>query len=237
MGTPRDTSTDAESGSREGESRGRRPEARGAEARGSEASREKKELRTELRRRLAGLTEDQRRAAEQRIARRVLDLPEIQRAQGVLSCLSFGSEVDTWSLVEGLMEAGKALYVPRADAGDPRLHIHLWPCRLTTLEMGLRQPPAGEPEVPFEAIDDQIDVAIVLGLGFERRRGFRLGYGGGYFDRFLGEHPKLLSVALAFECQLADRLPVEPHDVPMGRVVTEERVLRFEAEAEERPRA
>lgn len=187
----------------------------------------KAELRAEMRARLGELTPGERAAAESRIARRVVELPEIVAARGILSCLSFGTEVDTRRVIERLMEAGKNLYVPRAHDSDRTLHVHPWPCSLVTLPMGLRQPPPGEPEVALEEIREHVDAVLVLGLAFERHRGWRLGHGGGYFDRFLAAHPEPLPVALAFERQLVDALPVEPHDRPMGLVVTEERVLRF----------
>jgi len=190
----------------------------------------KADLRTEMRARLEKLTTEQRESAESRIARRVVELPEIRDAHGILSCLSYGTEVDTRRVIERLMEAGKNLYVPRAQDSDHTLHVHPWPCSLVTLPMGLRQPPPGEPEVAVEDIGEHLDAVLVLGLAFERHRGWRLGHGAGYFDRFLAVHPDLLPVALAFECQLVDALPVEPHDRPMGLVVTEERVLRFPAE-------
>jgi 5-formyltetrahydrofolate cyclo-ligase len=187
----------------------------------------KADLREKMRARLAKITTEERETAESRIARRVVELPEIVDADGILSCLSFGTEVDTRRVIERLMEAGKELYVPRAQDSDHTLHVHPWPCSLVTLPMGLRQPPAGEPELAAERIADRIDAVLVLGLAFERHRGWRLGHGGGYFDRFLSAHPGLLPVALAFECQLVDALPLEPHDRPMGLVVTEERVIRF----------
>lgn len=183
-------------------------------------------LRRRMRAKLADLPPGERRRAEERLAARVLDLPEVGEARGVMSCLSFGTEPDTWELVEGLVAAGKEVFVPRAEAGDPRLHVHPWPSPLRTLEMGLRQPPPDAPEVLAEELPEWVQVVLVLGLAFERRRGYRLGYGGGYFDRFLAG-VDALPVGLAFDLQLVDELPAEPHDMPMGIVVTEERVLRF----------
>ena len=94
---------------------------------------------------------------------------------------------------------------------------------LVELSFGLRQPPRGAPEVAAEAIPATLDAAIVLGLGFDRR-GFLLGYGSGYFDRFLASHP-VTAVGLAYGFQLLDRLPAEAHDVPMSVVVTDEEVV------------
>jgi len=114
--------------------------------------------------------------------------------------------------------------VPRADPRDRQIHVHRYPCALATLEFGLRQPRRGEPELPVAEIDRALDVAIVLGLGFDRG-GFRLGYGSGYFDRFLAGR-ELTTIGLAFDEQLVDRLSVEPHDVPMRLVVTPSELVR-----------
>lgn len=212
--------------------------------RDAKAARRKATIRDAMRARLAALTPDEREAAARKIARRVLQVPEVVEAPGVLSCLSFGTEPDTWRLIEQLMERGIALYVPRAvprrtvprrtvpqtesptEGSDPSLHVHPWPCRLETLSMGLRQPRAGEPEVPAAEIAERIGAALVLGLAFDPVAGWRLGHGAGHFDRFLAAHRSLPAVALAFECQLVDDLPAEPHDIAMDLLVTEERVLR-----------
>ncbi|KAB2960374.1 MAG: 5-formyltetrahydrofolate cyclo-ligase [Thermoanaerobaculia bacterium] len=142
----------------------------------------------------------------------------------VLACLSFGSELDTWPLVERLLEDGCEVWVPRADPRDGLLHVHRWPCPLETLAFGLRQPARGTPELTPEEIDARVDVVLVLGLGFDRR-GFRLGHGRGYFDRFFARHA-VPGIGFAHELQLLDRLPDEPHDRPMRAVVTDARVVR-----------
>lgn len=109
--------------------------------------------------------------------------------------------------------------MPRAERGPTRLAVCPYPCSLVTLSFGLRQPARSVPELPAEAIDRGLDVAIVAGLGFDRR-GYRLGYGSGYFDRFLAGRP-FPALGLAFDRQVVDRLPVEAHDVPMRAVITE----------------
>ncbi|MEO8195100.1 MAG: 5-formyltetrahydrofolate cyclo-ligase [Thermoanaerobaculia bacterium] len=184
----------------------------------------KAELRERLRERLDAIDPASAARAADRVAERLLTLPEIARAQHILTCLSFGVELDTWRLVERLLAAGKQLYVPRADPRDRQLHVHPYPCPLRTVSFGLRQPPRGAPEVAAEAISKTIEVALVLGLGFDRR-GFRLGYGSGYFDRFLAGRP-FPAIGLAFVEQLVDELPAEPHDIALAVVVTEAEVLR-----------
>jgi 5-formyltetrahydrofolate cyclo-ligase len=141
-----------------------------------------------------------------------------------MTCLSFGSEIDTWRLVARLLQSGRELYVPRADRRDGELHVHRYPCALEMLEFGLSQPSPEVPELAAREIDATIEVVLVLGLGFDRR-GYRLGHGRGYFDRFLAGR-RFPAIGLAYDEQLVDELPVEPHDVPMRLVVTPTRVVR-----------
>lgn len=183
----------------------------------------KERLRDEARRRLAGLGVERRARAAESIAERCLALPEVRDGRRIFICLSFGDEVDTWALVDRLLAVGKQVFVPRAVAGTRRLHVHPYPCELRTLSFGLQQPKPSAPELPADELGT-LDVALLLGLGFDRR-GYRLGYGGGFFDRFLAR-VSVPSVALAFDAQIFDGLPAEPHDVPMGKVLTESRLLR-----------
>ncbi len=195
---------------------------------------EKAALRKRLAARLAALAPDERARSARAAGERLLALPEVAGARRIFACLSFGDELDTWDLVDGWRAAGREIYVPRADPRDRRIHVHRYPCELTTLAFGLRQPPhpkRGErpaSEVAEAEIDTTLDVAIVLGLGFDRRA-YRLGYGSGYFDRFLigdGAGRPFPAIGLAFETQLVDRLPVAAHDVPMTAVVTASETLR-----------
>src|SRR5690606_36558955 len=74
------------------------------------------------------------------------------------------------------------------------------------------------------AAEEPIDLALVPGLAFTTA-GARLGYGAGYYDRWLAGHPATWRVALALEHQLEPELPLDAHDVPMDLVVTERRVI------------
>jgi 5-formyltetrahydrofolate cyclo-ligase len=88
----------------------------------------------------------------------------------------------------------------------------------------LRQPSSDAAELAADEIDRRIDVALVAGLAFDRR-GYRLGHGAGYFDRFLSGRP-FAAVGLAFDEQMVDELPVEAHDVAMDVVVAPQGVGR-----------
>lgn len=185
----------------------------------------KSQLRRQFRRQLADIDATTARSAARAMTEHVLDLPSVQRAQGVLACLSFGIEIDTWRLVERLMEQGKKLYVPRARRGVEDLFVHPYPCELETLSFGLRQPTSQADQLTPRDVSERLDVVLVLGLAFDRE-GYRLGYGGGYFDRFLARYD-IPAIGLGYASQVVDALPHEDHDIPMSWVVTEECDLRL----------
>ncbi len=180
----------------------------------------KRELRTELRRRLQALDGETVEAVAETLAERTLRLPELAEARRVLICFSFGVEPGTGPLARRLAERRCELFVPRVDPERPILTVHRHGCELERLPFGLEQPVAGTPEVD----PSTLDLAILVGLGFDRR-GYRLGHGRGHFDRFLAT-TRVPAVGYAYEAQIRDRLPVEEHDVAMAAVVTEERVYR-----------
>ena len=86
-------------------------------------------------------------------------------------------------------------------------------------ESSLVPDPYGAMQPPADAEDAQVDVAIVPLLGFTLT-GQRLGQGGGHYDRLLEAQPDLVAIGLAWDCQLVDALPIEPHDRPLHAVVT-----------------
>lgn len=184
----------------------------------------KARLRGEMKALLTSLGSQERELSSRRIAQRLLSCAEVEQAQRVFTCLSFGAEPDTWKLLAALVAQGKEVYVPRADPGGTRLHVHRYPCELKTLSFGLQQPVVGAEELLPGALDSTLDVALLLGLAFDRR-GFRLGYGRGYFDRFL-QGRSFPALGLAFQCQLLETVPSEFHDVPVALVVTEEELVR-----------
>lgn len=197
---------------------------------GSPVAAAKAALRTALAARLAALSPATRALEAKAAAARLRRLPEVAAARRIFTCLSFGDELDTWELVGGWLAEGREVFVPRADRRDGRLHWHRYPCELSRLAFGLRQPSRPKPGelaatgLPDAAVDATVDVAIVLGLGFDRA-GFRLGYGSGFFDRFLVGRT-FPAIGLAFDTQLVERLPVAPHDLPLAGVVTATETIR-----------
>lgn len=161
-----------------------------------------------------------------RIHRLLLAHPAAVTAEHFFLYVHFRSEVETLTLLTKLLAAGKTVSVPLTLRRDGRLLAvritdpasQLRPGCFGILEPNAKQA-AQEPVRPTD-----IDIALVPGSVFDRRGG-RLGYGGGFYDRFLSQDaPQTLRIGLAFAMQLADRVPLEPHDQLMDLLITEEQL-------------
>ncbi|MEQ9407758.1 MAG: 5-formyltetrahydrofolate cyclo-ligase [Fuerstiella sp.] len=161
-----------------------------------------------------------------RIVGAFMALPEYATAETVMFYVDVRSEVRTRFDLPFALESGKKIVVPWCNqAGELEL-FHLE--RMDELETGmysilepaesLRHLP--EKQVPVESLD----LIMVPGVGFDAR-GARMGHGKGYYDKLL-EHarPNTPLIALAFECQMFEEIPVAEHDVFMDKVITEEHV-------------
>ena len=194
-----------------------------------EAAREGKDgLRARCKELRARRSAAERAATDSAIAARLFDLTAFQAARVIAPYLSFGTEVETRAIIERAWAAGKTVALPRC---VPATRAMRW-YAVTSLA-GLARGPRGVLE-PAEDPARELDLsaradalAVVPGLAFDAR-GFRLGYGGGYFDAFLSSF-RGTSVGLCREAQLVESLralgAVDAHDVPVGLVVTEARVL------------
>jgi 5-formyltetrahydrofolate cyclo-ligase len=171
------------------------------------------------------LPPQKRHELSRRITDNVSGLPEVAQAVSLMFYVSFGSEVQTHEMIRCCLNSGKTVAAPRVDTQSRRLV----PCRVSSFEddltkgaMGILEP---NPDRCPEVSKKDIDIVIVPGLAFSEN-GRRIGYGGGYYDRFL-RGAALKTVAVAFEMQITDSLPFDSHhDVPVKCIVTEERILR-----------
>ncbi|MDO4739184.1 MAG: 5-formyltetrahydrofolate cyclo-ligase [Eubacteriales bacterium] len=159
-----------------------------------------------------------------RISEKVLALPEFRRAATVMSYASLMGEVSTESLNRKILSDGKTLLLPkvRKEAGL------MDAVRVTDLSL-LRPGRMRIPELENGAAVDGADIELMLipGVAFDLKGG-RIGFGGGYYDRFL-TGTGALRVALAFEMQLVEDAFMQEHDQPVDLLITEERICDFRA--------
>jgi 5-formyltetrahydrofolate cyclo-ligase len=159
------------------------------------------------------------------IVARFMALPEYQAARTVLFYLDVRSEVRTRHSLDDALSSGKKIVVPYCVDGELEL-FHLE--QLDELAIGMYkilEPKTELRTVAHKQVDvAELDLIMVPGVAFDRQGG-RTGHGKGYYDKLL-EHarPDTPLVALAFDCQLFDEIPMQDHDVFMDRVITESAV-------------
>ncbi|HVP00038.1 MAG TPA: 5-formyltetrahydrofolate cyclo-ligase [Bryobacteraceae bacterium] len=181
----------------------------------------KAEIRAQALQRRDALPLSVRRNSGNAILSRILAMDELRGARTILAYCSIGSEIDTTPLLNAVLGGGRTLVLPKLNAGGGGLDLY----RVKNLggdlrpgAWGIREPDSSLCE-PCPAAD--IELILVPGVAFDRR-GARLGYGKGYYDKLLASmHPRPRTVAAAFDVQVVDAIPMEPHDVPVDTVVTE----------------
>ena len=160
----------------------------------------------------------------ERITVRVLSHPAASQADCILLYASFGTEIPTDNIAAALLDAGKIIAYPRTSQGGiMTFHIitELSMLRLSqTGKFAIREPDEmlPQPEVTRNTL------CLLPGLAFTEKGG-RLGYGGGFYDRFIAAHTDMHLAALAFEAQITDTLPLLPHDIFTDTIITEERTV------------
>ena len=163
----------------------------------------------------------ERRQASEAIAARLRLLPELLTARVVLVYAASATEVDIEDAAEGLRSRGVRTLYPRVDGED----LDLVPVsrieELVDGHRGIREPKglAADPSI--------VDAVVVPGLAFDLR-GWRLGQGGGHYDRLFPRIGDALRIGVAFTCQVVPQVPRDAHDIAMDLLVTERSVHRFE---------
>lgn len=180
----------------------------------------KRECRREGQRRRAGLDKAVRQKAQEEILRTLLQSPFYREADTLFSYVSYGDEVDTHGLITAALRDGKRVCCPKAEAGG-RMAFY----RISGLEeltegfCGIREPAGtGQPCFPAGG-----SLVIMPGCAFDRDR-HRIGYGGGFYDRFLAGFQKsgAVKAAVCFSCQILPYIPQEETDIRPDWLITED---------------
>lgn len=202
---------------------------------------EKTALRTDIRARVAAMTPEARAEAARDCIRALTALPAFASATSVLAYSSFGDEINTAPLLAEVLAAGKRLALPRITAGDLTLHQVPSLDALIPGTWGIREP---SPDAPLITLKE-IELAIVPGVAFDLT-GSRMGYGKGYYDRLLAGDDRLLAgddrllssaaqgrtrntnvIALAYDCQCVDHVPVTVRDQKIDMLITPSQTNAF----------
>lgn len=188
---------------------------------------QKKNLRSAYLKKRNEMEPEKRKAASAKIKEWVFANKRFKAAKTVFVYASYKSEVETKELIQGALRLGKRVAVPKVNGEEMNFYaIQSWE-ELFPGYQGILEPQTAEKE-PVIPVDS--DVMLLPGAVFDRKGG-RIGYGGGYYDRYLdkvfeiyGHQP--YRMALAFACQISPKkIPAEEHDKKMDCILTERRVI------------
>ena len=175
---------------------------------------DKKALRAEIRAKKRALTEEQIVRYSEELAQKLFAHPLYQAAKSIYGYMSYNQEVRTMPILRQAQADGKRVAVPKV-YGETDMRF-LWlddPSRIAPGAFGIPEPVDDGPEA-----DDPAALVLMPGLAFDPQ-GHRLGYGGGFYDRFLAAEPHP-TIALCYAFQLLPQLETEAHDIPVDAVLS-----------------
>jgi len=159
------------------------------------------------------------------ITRKLLKLAEFKACRNILFFLSLPGEVQTDEMIQKALDLGKKVYVPLVDAKRRRLKVS----EISSLDIefeekrfGIREPGLSHIKV---VSPEALDFVLVPGVAFDKKGG-RIGYGAGYYDKFLKEvSGQAVPVGVAYDFQVLDSIPQTQFDVPVQMILTEKKSI------------
>jgi 5-formyltetrahydrofolate cyclo-ligase len=200
------------------------------------------------------LTQEEQKAFSKDIRQWLFDTAEYRSCVRIFTFISFRSEVDTYEIIEPSLKNGKKVYVPRVEPQGMEFYEITGLTGLVPSKFGVPEPPAEE-DRKFILQKEQItaekpdytdtdmnspeeyekagvykfkeNLMLLPGLAFDRS-GNRIGYGAGYYDRYLSSHSEadFYKAALAYGFQMMDNLPVDEYDIKADAIITPDKIYR-----------
>ena len=174
---------------------------------------DKKELRRTIRERKRAMTEEEIVSRSERLGVLFAQSEAYKAAKTIYGYLPYNQEVRTVPMLEQALKDGKRVAVPKV-YGDEMKFLYL--DDLTQVSKGYAGIP--EPIADGPVADDETALVLMPGLAFDPQ-GHRIGYGGGFYDKFLAAEPNHPTLALCYEFQMLPELHTEEHDIPVDTVL------------------
>ncbi len=198
----------------------------------------KKEIRKEIIKNRDLLTSTEIREKSSLIRSKLFNMKEYIESESIFCFLTFGSELETDEIIKDALEKKKKVYVPYINKEEDVMYA----VEIENMDdfelnkFGIREP--RRERFYFERVIHNPDpvenprileaspLVLVPGVAFDRK-GFRVGYGKGYYDRFFHTFPVKSKIALAFGLQLIDHVPAQEHDQSVDMILTENELIRI----------
>jgi 5-formyltetrahydrofolate cyclo-ligase len=177
-------------------------------------------IKSEIRRRSLSLRDsmspEKKKSADKKIFNYITQSSQYSDAEKILIFVTMGSEIDTLPVIGDALSRGKTVAVPFCDGSDLRFRVI---DSLDCLSVDKRGIPTAKSGCPY-LTDFSSSLCIVPALTVDRK-GYRIGYGGGYYDRFLAENTETEAVAVCYGDSVCNCLPTDKWDVPVNTIITE----------------
>ncbi len=174
---------------------------------------DKNRLRKQIREQKRAMTPAQILQASEKLMKLFLATEQYLTAGTIYGYLPYNQEVRTVPILEQALKDGKKVAVPKVYGEEMRF---LYITDLTQVETGYAGIP--EPVADSPVADDPTALVLMPGLAFDKE-GHRIGYGGGFYDKFLTAEPDHPTVALCYDFQVLPQLPTQEHDIPVDLVL------------------
>lgn len=167
------------------------------------------------------LKKEENSLKDSKIFKNLISLNSYKRAKKVFIYIGFGSEINTKSLIEIMLREGKEVFVPKV------LEEEMIALKITSLNNLIESKfkilePVGEKS---DIDGEEFDLIIMPGVAFDRS-GNRIGYGKGYYDKYLKDiKSDIKKIALAYELQLIEEIETEEHDLKVDSIITENEII------------
>lgn len=182
---------------------------------------EKNLIRKQMKQLRADMTRTERFEKSMQIFEKLITVPEFKRADRIYTYVSMDNEIDTIMFIDYSLSLEKRVFVPRVSGKDMEFYEISDISELNPGYMGIYEPDINGKEPDYS----RTGFMCMPGLAFDKSYN-RIGYGGGFYDRYLSVENKLYKAALAYEAQLLESIPAQDGDVRPDMIVTEESIYR-----------
>lgn len=155
------------------------------------------------------------------ITEKIINHPEYQEAKWIFCYMDAKGEVQTKYLIEHAWKNGKRVVVPKVEGKEMSFYEITGFSQLETGNFGIMEPVSTCIKVDSK---DKKSIMIIPGVAFDQA-GNRIGYGGGYYDKYISSHSKMYKMAIAFSVQIVPQIPSEEYDIKMDCIITERGVI------------
>lgn len=180
---------------------------------------DKTTLRKQMKQQRNALTSEQRESAAIGCLRQVMDLSGYNQIRWIYCYMSYLSELDTRNMIQTFLKDGKRVAVPKVQGDEMEFYEISSLSDCVSGAFGIPEPLGEGAPVTEEGW------ILMPGLAFDGQ-GNRLGYGGGFYDKYLEKHENLMKIALAYDFQVISHVSAEIYDKPVDYIVTPERVIK-----------